>query len=295
MSRQDILFPVGRLVEGSLTQAQTTDAENKPLVVKSGPNIGQPRVDYYFAVAIPKGAEQSWAQTDWGGKIYAIGQAAFPNMMQNPAFAWKVKDGDSQIPNRRGKKPCDKEGHPGHWIVSFSSGFAPKAFDAKGQSVVDPASIKLGHYVQVFGNCDGNGSPNQPGVFINHSMVAHAGFGPEIYVGPDPTGVGFGTGATPAGMSATPVAGIASPANVPNAGALPSPAGNAPLPGMPNPGGTTPVVPAPATAVVPAPEILAGPQRQMTPKAGAITYEQFIATGNWTDELLIRDGYMTIS
>jgi hypothetical protein len=327
MARKDILFPVGRLVEGSLTKPQTTDMEGRPLTVKSGANTGQARVDYYFAVAIPKGNEQPWAQTPWGAIIYQAGVDAFPNHVASPTFAWKVKDGDSRIPNAKNKIPQDKEGFKGHWIVNFSSGFAPKTFNSNGTAVVDPESIKLGHYVQVFANVDGNGSALKPGVFINHSMVSHSGFGPEIYVGPDPTAVGFGQAPAPAGMSATPVAGIATTANVPGAAAPPPPvAAAAPPPPVaghmmtPKAAGQSyeamcasgwtdalliehgmmlapTAAPAmPAVPTVPNPAILAPPPlpaaHAMTPKAAGATYEALIAAG-WTDALLIQHGMMT--
>jgi hypothetical protein len=287
--RTDILFPVGRLVAGSLTKPQTTDMENRPLTVKSGPNAGQPRVDYYFAVAIPKGAEQSWAQTEWGQKIYATGVAGFPGGQANsPTFAWKVKDGDSNVPNVKGKKPCDQEGYPGHWIVSMSSGFAPKTFSANGQQAVSPDSIKLGHYVQVFGSVGSNDSQMKPGVFINHNMLAHAGFGPEIYAGPDPTSVGFGGTPLPAGASATPLPGMASAANVP-AAAVPAAAA---LPGMP--AAVAAPAPTPIIPVVPNAGILTPPApvaHQMTAKAQGATYEAMVAAG-WSDALLVEHGMM---
>ena len=103
-TRTDILTPAARLVQGSLYKPNTTDAEGKPLVNKSGPNIGQPRVEFYFAVAIPKGGEQHWSQTAWGAVILGVGREAFPQAHQAPTFAWKVKDGDSTVPNRRGKR-----------------------------------------------------------------------------------------------------------------------------------------------------------------------------------------------
>jgi hypothetical protein len=78
-TKQEILTPVGRLVQGSLYNPNTTDAENRPLVFKSGANAGQPRVDYYFGLAIAKQGEQHWSQTEWGAKIWALGNAAFPN------------------------------------------------------------------------------------------------------------------------------------------------------------------------------------------------------------------------
>ena len=174
--------PVGRLVEGSLYKPSTTDAEGNPLVVKSGPNAGQARTDYYFALAIPKGAEQHWASTDWGAKIWEVGHKSFPNGQANsPAFAWKVIDGDSAVPNRKGRKPCDKEGHKGHWVLRWSSGYAPRIYNANGsQAITEPDAVKPGYYVQVAGSVAGNGSQQQPGVYLNHSMVALAGYGEEI-------------------------------------------------------------------------------------------------------------------
>jgi hypothetical protein len=103
----NITSPVGRIVMGSLYDPSTTDAEGKPLVVKTGPNAGQPRVNYFFALAIPKGAEPHWAHTPWGQQIWNVGNQAFPNAAQSPAFAWKIEDGDSQIPNKKGRKPVD--------------------------------------------------------------------------------------------------------------------------------------------------------------------------------------------
>jgi hypothetical protein len=301
----EVLFPIGRLVAGSLTKPQDKDAEGRPLTIKSGPSAGQPRVDYFFAVAIPKTGEQSWAQTEWGQKIYAEGLRCWPQGQYNsPQFAWKVKDGDSQIPNLKGKKPCDNEGWPGHWIVFFSSGFAPKTFDAKGTSTVDAAAIKLGHYVQVFGTVGSNESTQKPGMFINHGMVAHSGFGPEITVGPDASAVGFGNQALPAGASSVPVTTMTPPAGgapLPGAPLPGAPAGGAaPLPGAP----VTPAAPVTPTPVAPNPAILAAPAapgapaapaappaKVMTAAANGVPYESYIANG-WTDAQLIQHGLL---
>jgi len=281
--------PVGRLVQGSLYKGSTTDAEGNPLVIKSGPNAGQPRTDYFFALAIPKGNEQSWAQTEWGKMIYDVGVKGFPNGQYNaPTFAWKIIDGDSTVPNRRGRKPCDREGFKGHWVLNFSSGYAPRIFNANGsQALTDPDHVKLGYYVQVAGTVSGNGSTQQPGVYLNHSMVALAGFGPEIVVGPDPTAVGFGNAALPAGASATPLGGLPGAApSLPGMPAAAAPAAPA-APGIqPHPGLLNPA--APAAPPVPPP---AAPVRQMTDKAQGMTYEQMVAAG-WNDALLIQHGYM---
>lgn len=299
-TRKDILFPIGRLVRGSLYKGQDKDAEGKPLVVKSGPNTGQPRLDFYFAVAIPKTPGQThWAQTEWGAQIWAVGHAAFPQAAQAPSFAWKVVDGDSTVPNKKGRKPCDNEGYPGNWVVQFSSGYAPKIFTADGtQQITEVDAVKLGYFVQVYGSCDGNGSQSQPGVFVNHSMVAMSGYGPEIVVGPDATAVGFGKGPAPVGMMSAPAAGAFNPAPpvapVPAAPAAPAVAAAPPvMAAPPAPVAVAPnpaiLMPPPPVAAAPVPAAPAAPV--MTPKAAGITYEAMIA-GGWTREALVQHGYV---
>ena len=314
--RIDIKTPVARLVQGSLYKGNTTDADGKPLTTKSGPNMGQPRTDYYFAVAIPKGPEQHWAHTPWGQLIYNAGVAAFPNCAHaSPTFAWKIKDGDSQIPNRKGKKPCDTEGFAGHWVLSFSSGFAPKVLrlDAQNnpQPWLDVDAVNLGDWVEVFGSTGGNDSTQTPGVFLNHSMVCFRGYGQRIIVGPDAASVGFGATPLPAGVSATPLASAFAPALpgavpglpgmpalpqmpvAPAVPAMPAPVAAAPVAVMPHTGFLTPGVPGvPTVPGVPAiPQVPAAPVRQLTALAGGATYEQLIQ-GGWTDALLVQHGMM---
>lgn len=298
-TRVDLLTPVGRLVAGSLYKPQTTDAEGRPLVVKNGPQAGQPRVDFYFALAIPKGPEQHWNQTPWGQKIWSTGMQAFPGGQCNaPSFAWKVADGDSQIPNRKGHKPCDREGYPRHWVLSFSSGFQPKIYNADGtQAITEPEAVKLGYYVQVFGSVAGNDSLQQPGVFLNHGMVALSAYGPEIVVGPDAAAVGFGGQPLPAGASTAPVSAPFNPAPATPAPGAPGAPYAAAAAGM-VPSGTGYAAPAAVAApIVPNPAILqpppppAAPARVMLPAANGATYEAMVAAG-WTDALLIQHGMM---
>lgn len=250
--RVNITSPVGRIVMGSLYDPSTTDAEGKPLVVKTGPNAGQPRVNYFFALAIPKGAEPHWAHTPWGQQIWAVGNQAFPNAAQSPAFAWKIEDGDSQIPNKKGRKPCDNEGWRGHWILKFSGGFAPKVYQQEGAGFVQAMQkdfVKPGYFVEVAFSVEGNGSQSQPGVYLNHSMVCFRAYGPEIVFGPDVASAGFGQAALPTGASMTPP-----PSAIPMPQAQ---AGIPPMPGAPVPGqvpGYAPAavgMPAPATGYVP--------------------------------------------
>lgn len=238
--RINITSPVGRIVMGSLYDPSTTDAEGKPLVVKTGPNAGQPRVQYFFALAIPKNpGEQHWAQTAWGQQIWTLGHQAFPQAAQAADFSWKIVDGDSQQPGKLfkgkpGKKPCENEGWPGHWVLKFSNGFAPKVYQQEGTGYVQRMEkdfCKPGYFAEVFFSVEGNGSQTSPGVYLNHSMVCFRAYGHEITFGPDVASAGFGQAPLPAGASMTPPA-----------GAIPAPgvAAPPPLPGIP---GQVPNVP----------------------------------------------------
>lgn len=306
--------PVGRLVMGSLTTPQTTDADGKPLLVKTGPNAGQPTQKFFIAVAIPKTPQDNghWANTPWGAEIWKAGHASMPNQAGLPSFAWKVQDGDSQVPNKKGRKNCDTEGFAGCWVVFMQSAYAPKTYNNDGSAPLPATEIKPGYYVQVNATVDGNKSSQNPGVFINPNMVALAGYGPEIVFGPDPTAAGFGQAPLPAGASAVPLGGMpgAAPAPVAPAapavqGAAPAVQGAAPAPFVAPPAAvqapapsapvaaTPPASPAapadPGFLQVPPPE--AAPARVMLPPAGNISYEQYVAAG-WTDAQLIQHGYM---
>lgn len=345
--RRNITTPIGRFVWGSMHEPQTKDADGNPLVIKSGPDAGKPTQRYAFGLAIKKfPGQQHWAQepSDWktnpelgpklgewlGAAIWTVGHGAFPNgQAQRPDFSWKVTDGDSTVPNKKGVKPCDREGYPGHWVFAFSSTYAPRCVNANGTAPTEAKAIKPGHFIQVMGTVDGNESTQNPGVYVNHTYVAHSGFGKEIITGPDPSQVGFGGNIRPEGMSDVPVGGAFTPP-APAAGGAPAPvptpapiAAPAPLPAAALPSAAPASIPVPAPAAAPAPTpapvavtphpgILNGgagappapavpppapiappaPVRQMTPKAAGVTYEQFIAAGGWNDDLLRAHGYM---
>lgn len=297
MAQKDITFPCGRLIGGSVTKGDSTDSKGQPRLVKTGPNAGQPFTQWSFGVAYPKGAEQSWAQTEWGAKMYAVGLEGYPNgETQRPDFSWKVTDGDSQIPNKKGKRPCDQQGYPGHWIIWYSSGAAPKQYDIIGNKLGDAPrplaagmEIVPGYYVQVFGSAKDNKPSETPGIYMNHSMVALVGYGERISQGPDVNEVGFGGVALPPGAATVPVAGAGALPGMPPAAAAPLPTA-APLPGVPvqvapNPAILAAAPPPPAAAIVapppPAPGIV---------MIGAYTYDQLKAA-NYSDDQMIAQGY----
>lgn len=320
--------PVGRMVMGNLYKPNTLDFDGKPLVVKTGANIGQARSDFFIALAIQKGAEKHWAETKWGAEIWRVGHTAFPGAAQSPSFAWKIDDGDSVIPNKRNKRPCDNEGWKGHWILKFSGGFAPKVYRQNGsafEQVTEADYIKPGYFVEINGTVDGNGNQNNPGVYLNHSMVMFRAYGAEISFGPDVNAAGFGVAALPAGASAVPLAStipmpataaptasVAAPIPAPVAVAVPT-VPVAPIPVTPNPAflqvpaapvapNPTPAIPAiPAmTAAIPVPPAPAAPVPvspssgpQMTAKANGASYQSFVTAG-WDDANLIAHGYITL-
>ena len=257
---ENILFPIGRLVGGSLYK--TFEQDNK-------------KQKWFIAYAIKKNGESHWNQTEWGRKLFEIGAKGFPNgQTNNPSFAWKIEDGDSEIPKltKDGKtliKPCDKEGYGGHWVVNFSNGFSPILCDEHGKILIMPEdSIKWGDFIQVYASVKENGSAQSPGLYVTHTHVAFMAYGERISTKIDPTTIAFG-GALPVGASKTPV----------NSNFNPSPV--AALHSI--------LTAPPAPVPTPYPSILK--PKIMTALAAGNSYESFIAQ-NWTDELLIQHGYM---
>jgi hypothetical protein len=268
---ENLLTPVGRMVEGSLYNGKSTDMEGRPLTYKTGANQGQPRLNFYFALAIKKGVERHWSETQWGALIYQTASKGFPKgEYSSPKFAWKVLDGDSTEVNIHGVRPCDKEGFPGHWIIKFSNGFAPNIVNRDGtQQILEKDYVNPGDYIQVFATVDSNDSQQQPGVYINPQHVAFAGYGERIATGVPAKDVGFGKDPLPIGASPVPL----------TSGFNPQPSTPAPqdAPIMP------PVPVQPHTAIL-TPKV-------MLPKANGIPYEAYIQQG-WTDALLVQHGYM---
>lgn len=210
----EILTPVGRLVQGDAFVGQDKDHSGADLVIKSGVNAGQPTVRYFVGIAIPK--------TDPGlpalqQQILQAAMQGFPTLFDaqgncsNPRFAYKWVDGDSQVPNEKGRKPCEYEGFPGNLILRFNSGFAPKVWNTGATAILtDHASVKRGCFIRVAGTVRANGDLSKPGVYLNHSLIEFVAFGEEISSGPDGAAIFGGApiaGALPAGASATPVAG----------------------------------------------------------------------------------------
>jgi len=289
--RVDILTPVGRLVSGDPFTANDKDANGNPLLIKSGPNAGQPTVNYYVAIAIAKtdvGYNELWAQ------IHGEGRRGFPQLFDaagaclNPAFSWKITDGDSQVPNSNNNKPCDREGWPGNWIIHFSGSFAPKCYTAGGaELIVDPNAIKRGYFIRVSGSVKSNGNAQKPGVYLNHSMIELIAYGEEIKTGPSGEQVFGGapvTTALPAGASATPLAPSTTIAT-PTAPAVATPGAPAmAAPAVATPGAPAMAAPAPgSTVAAPATDFVEAPVKTYLVQGVEYTAEQLVAA-KWSAE-----------
>lgn len=295
-----------RLLAGSVFEPVTEDFDGNPLKVKTGKNAGDDTQRFNFGIGVPKVPGKHWATdtAEFLSQIWAKGHADMAGLAQREDFSWKVVDGDSTKLNKKNRRPCDNEGWPGHWIVFFSSSYAPSAWNSDGTAPVALDSIKKGFYVQVAGSVVGNENTSNPGVYVNHSMVSLQatslnGASLEIRTGPDPRAAGFGKAALPAGTSLAPGAGMAPSASppppvAPQTAAPPPAAPAAPLPPPTQVAAAPSFIAPPAAPTAPppppaAPAAPVGPQ--MTAKANGATYDSFRAQG-WTDEQMRTGGYL---
>lgn len=259
--------PTGRIVWGDPTKLrQKTDQTTNALRTKAD---GSPLMACEFGVAYSKADP---ATATFIALLKAADRAAYPNVCDSPAFADKITDGDSTVPNKKGKKPIEQDGYAGHWVVGFSRavGDTPPLKRHDGQRWVDmePGGLDCGDYVIVGGSTTANNSAQSPGMYRNVDMVGFVGKGQRIATGRDADeALGSAAPALPPGATATPQ----TPANAPLPSTAPPPPYDAHLPPPPAP-------PAPAGPV-------------MTAKANGATFEQFVANG-WTEETLRANGYI---
>ena len=273
-----VLTPVGRIVGGDCFVPQDKDADGNVKTFKTGADAGKPRTDYYIGLAVPKTDPGVMALLQL---IHAKAREGFPNLFDAagncayPQFAFKYKDGDSTVANKKGKRPCDNEGYPGHWVFAFSSTMAPKCYTKGGlASITDPAQLKRGYYVRISGSVVANDSTQNPGVYLNPYQIELRGIGEEISSGPDAATVfAAPASALPPGATEAPT--------VANAFAVPAPVA---APAIPAP---APVV-APAT-VIPAPDFLKptppppAPTELKVSYNGAVYTEAQLKSSGWTD------------
>lgn len=286
----NVHYQPGRYVGGDMYEVkQKKDNNDQPRVyAPTHKRAGEPMMECYFGLAIPKAPNQTaaalaamglpgfvhgWAlkPTDWDQRYPGVAywgeviwleahrDPFFANLI-NPqtqridtsTFAWKIDDGDDPTPRGERMIPLNKrEGHAGCWIINLKSGGLPKIYDDNSQPLLDNGAIKRGWWVEVFGSVQGNSQAKKPGVYLNHQMVSYRAPDKEISYGPDVKAAGFGKFALPTGVSAQP---IGPTTNFPAAGGgLP---GALPAGGLPAQGAA--IVGAPAGLPVGAPVGLPG-------------------------------------
>jgi hypothetical protein len=286
------------MVQGNPFDPQTTNMAGAPLVDQKG----QPKVQYFFAVAFPKNALAGTLIAQTGERIalpsilekcQELAAAAWPaGAFRSPTFAWKILDGDQ--PSADGGT---REGFAGCWVFRFSSGYPIHVVDENLQVITDPAALRRGYFVRVLFQYAGNGQSMKPGMYCNAYMVQRVAFGPEIVSGPSAADAfSAPVGSLPAGASTMPPAPPASP-GVPSGPSAAPASGFPPGPALTAPPAAAPAVLAPAPDFLqpspPAPpEAPAAPQQavMMTAKAAGAPMEAFLAKG-WTLDTLIAQGY----
>lgn len=334
--RINVTLPPGRLVTSNLYEPRTTDHKGQPRLYKTGDKAGQTRPDYGGLIAIPKTKPQWWDEVSpdpavgaWGQAICAKAFADFPGgHAQQPAFSWKIIDGDSPIPNSMGNKPCDNPNWAKCWVVAFSSDRPPVIVNRDGSArLTEKDAVKTGYWVQASINVSGNDELMKPGIYINLNAIALNRIDEEIITGVNPTKLGFGGSVAPRGQDvpqnygqAMPTSSAAVPATpggaVPNATpatatvpATPAATGvpgvaAAPASATPNPGATVAAVPnnnfvagaitpggTPAVPVAAAVPVATPRYAKSATWPAGVDIQQFY-DGGWTDEMMVQRGYL---
>lgn len=316
---QNFTTPVGRIVQGDPWEPNLTDQDGKPRVYDRGPKMGQPKPQWFIAVAIAK-TDPAWPA--FYQMLLTEAATAWPSLFPQgangpcalPTFSFKIIDGDDATPHidaKSGKswRYCDKEGFPGHYVVKCSSGFAPKVYEevpagsGTFMEVTDKSRLKAGYYVRVAGQTSSNDQPTKPGIYVNLNMIQIVGQGPEITRGVDAATAfgGAGPAALPPGATPLQPAVAGGFTHAPAAVVPPIPAPQAaPVPAVPAyPSNPAPVVPPHTTYMTPPPAPVAPPPQPAGPTLTAAgqaafpggTYAGFLAAG-WTDDALRAAGYI---
>jgi len=275
--------PLGRLIAGNPSKIYPDMDDNG---VQRLTRAGNPKEVQRLYLAIPKTGEQSWQETPWGQEIVAIANIEWPGgETAHPAFSWKMRDGDSTLPDKFGTKECDKPNYPGNWIMPCVTNWIPLICktdeDNKTELLSGPDPIQTGYFVQIAVDIENNGADQSKGhtvgIKMRTAVVSLAYFGDLILSSKkaiNPATCNFGNTSMPVGaFQAPPVQ--APPVQAPPVQAPPVQA---------------PPVQAPPVQAPPAPDFAAGPPPvQMTPLAGGQTWEAMLAAG-WTVETARQNG-----
>lgn len=220
MAQFTFVTPVARLIHGHpLKQNTRTDEVTKqPLIGKDG----QPVKEVYIGIAIPKGAEASWKDTEWGKQVVMAALDAEngydEGTTRRPDFSWKIVDGDSDIPNKAGHAPNSDQHKRGHWVVNLTTRIPYNCYNVGKYSpldaIQDANAIKLGDYVRVNIVAKGNKPSKTPGVYLNPNLLELNRPGEAIIregSGPDAASVFGGGVAAPVSTPAPAPTGVTPP------------------------------------------------------------------------------------
>jgi hypothetical protein len=169
----------GRLVRGHPMKAfAKKDKAGQPKLNKNG----QPQMETFVAVAVPKNGTTDFKQTDFGKALEAAALAAWPKgEYRAKAFAWKVVDGDSAEADKKGIAPREREGYPGHWVVSAATQIGVNCYHVgkykPHEQIQAEAAIKTGDYCALAIDFAGNNSTESPGMYVNpvHFVLTRPG------------------------------------------------------------------------------------------------------------------------
>lgn len=183
------LSPVGRYVQGDFFTPNDKDQQGNTKVYGSGPKKGQPKAEYFAAIAFAKN-DPAWPAFKQllDTSSMQLWPQLFPNGQSiNPMFSNKVIDGDGI--DTTGKPNNQKAGYAGHWVVRMSTTYPPKVFPlgqhTPDKQITQSSLLPCGYYVRVGGTIGSNQNPSRPGIILNPSFVEICAFGDIIQRGPD--------------------------------------------------------------------------------------------------------------
>lgn len=185
---------------------------------------GKQQVEYGFGLAVPmESLQQGKVNQDLWPAIQAAALSVFPNGQFPPNFAWKFKNGDTDI-DHRGKPFREREGYAGHIVLSCTTTIPIRFFRWENNANTQVSEgIRCGDYVEVAISIRGHSGVGEakPGIYINPNMVRFLAYGTEIVSGPSVDTVFGGAPTSQVGGQASPI-GQTSSNPLPSMGTAPS-------------------------------------------------------------------------
>ena len=197
MVKGRIVWTSGDLFKGRPKLDQTT---RQPRLDKQGNQM----IEFGFGLAVPKATLGTENAEIWNA-IHEMAYSIYPSRQVPPAFAWKKKDGDTDI-DESGVSYSVRQGYAGHLVFACTTTIPIKYFKWDGQqNIMISEGIKCGDYVNVQLNVKAHPAvgTSKPGLYLNPYLVQLVAVGEAIINTPSGNQV-FGTAApvAPAGYIA---------------------------------------------------------------------------------------------